>query len=62
MGNAAFRLSDSVFKSVNQKTHVARFFCDLAKAFCCVTDEILSPTLYFYGIQEHLKNGSGPFN
>jgi hypothetical protein len=34
--NAAFKLIDSVLKSVNQKMHVGGIFCDLAKAFNCV--------------------------
>jgi len=34
--DAAFRLTDIVFKSINQKMHVGRIFCDLAKAFDCV--------------------------
>jgi len=31
--DAAFRLTDSVFKSINQKMHVGGIFYDLAKAF-----------------------------
>jgi hypothetical protein len=31
--NAAFRLIDSVFKSINQKINVGRIFCGLTKAF-----------------------------
>jgi hypothetical protein len=31
--NAAFKLTDSVLKSLNQKMHVGGIFCDLAKAF-----------------------------
>jgi hypothetical protein len=31
--NAAFGLTNSVFKSLNQKIHVGGIFCDLAKAF-----------------------------
>jgi hypothetical protein len=30
---ADFRLTNSVFKSINQKLHVGGIFCDLAKAF-----------------------------
>jgi hypothetical protein len=50
MENVAFRLSDSIFKSINQKMHVGGIFCELAKAFGCVNHEILSAKLHFCGI------------
>jgi hypothetical protein len=49
--NAAFRLTDSVFKSRNQKIHVGGIFCDLAKAFDCLNHERLLAKLHFYDIQ-----------
>jgi hypothetical protein len=39
--NAAFKLTDSVFKSINQKMHVGEIFCESAKASDCVHHEIL---------------------
>jgi hypothetical protein len=47
--DAAFKLTDNVLKSINQKMHVRGILCDLAKAFDC---EILLTKLHFYGIQE----------
>jgi hypothetical protein len=39
--NAAFKQTDSVLKSINQKMHVGGIFCDLAKAFDYVNHEVL---------------------
>jgi len=49
--DAAFRLTDSVFKSVKQKMHVGGIFCVLANAFDCDNHEILLAKLDIYGIQ-----------
>jgi len=49
--DAAFRLIDSVFKSINHKMHVGGIFCDLAKAFNCMNHYSLLAKLHFYGIQ-----------
>jgi len=49
--DAAFRLTDSVLESLNQKLYVGGIFWDLSKAFDCVNQEILLTKLHFYGIQ-----------
>jgi hypothetical protein len=54
--NAAFKLTNSVLKSINQKTHVGGIFCGLAKAFDCVNHEILLVKLHYYDIQETVAN------
>jgi hypothetical protein len=54
--NAAFKLTDSVLKSVNQKMHVGGIFCDLLKAFEYVNHEILLLKLHYYGIQRTVAN------
>jgi hypothetical protein len=48
--NAAFRVTDTVLKSVNQKMHVGGIFCDFAKALDCRNHEILLADLHFCGI------------
>ena len=48
---AAFRLTDSVFKSINQKMHAGEIFCDLAEVFNCMNHETFSAKLHLYGIQ-----------
>jgi hypothetical protein len=55
--NAAFRLTDGVFLSANQKMDVGGIFCDLVKVFDCVNHEILLAKLYFSGIWGINANG-----
>jgi hypothetical protein len=47
----AFKLTDKMLKSVNQKLHVGRIFCDFAKAFDCVNCDILLTKLRCYNVQ-----------
>jgi hypothetical protein len=48
--SAAFRITDTVLKSINQKMHVGGIFCDLAKAFDCRYHKILLADLHLCGI------------
>jgi len=54
--NAAFKLTNNVLKSINQKMHVGGIFCDSAKAFDCVNHKILLVKLHYYGIQGTVAN------
>ena len=49
--DAPFRLTDSVFISINHKMHKREIFCDLAQAFDCVTHEIFLVLLHLYSIR-----------
>ena len=48
--DAAFRLTDSVLKALNQKLNVGGIFLWFIKGFKCVNHEILLTKLNFYGI------------
>jgi hypothetical protein len=50
-GDAAFKLTDTVFGSLNQKLRVGGIFCDLSKTFDCLNHEILLTKLHLCGIQ-----------
>jgi hypothetical protein len=46
--NAAFKLTDSISKSINKKMHVGGIFCDVAKYFECIIHKIVSTKLLFW--------------
>jgi hypothetical protein len=48
--NPAFRLTDRLLQSINQKMHIRGNFCGSAKAFDCVNHKIILIKLYFYEI------------
>jgi hypothetical protein len=50
--DVAFRVTDKVLKSVNQKMHVGGIFYDVAKAFDCVKNGVLLTKLHFMSFKE----------
>jgi hypothetical protein len=48
--SAIFKLTDSILKAWNNKEYVTGLFCDLTKAFDCVSHELLISKLKFCGI------------
>jgi hypothetical protein len=59
--NAAFKLTNSILKSIKQKMHLWGIFCDLAEAFDWVNHEILLAKLHYYGIQGTIANWFGSY-
>jgi hypothetical protein len=45
--NAAFKLTNSALRSINQKMHVGGILCDLQKLLICVNHGILLTKLLF---------------
>jgi hypothetical protein len=54
--NAIFKLISEILNSVNKKMLVGGIFCDLEKAFDCVSHEILLNKLRYYGIKDKKHN------
>jgi hypothetical protein len=54
--SAIFKLTDSVLKAWNNEEYVMGLFCDLTKAFDCVSHEILISKLGFYGVNGSILN------
>lgn len=48
---ASFKLTDSVFTSLNHRMHGRGIFCDLVKAYGCLSHALLLTKLHFSGIQ-----------
>jgi hypothetical protein len=51
INDAVFSLLKNILNSLDQRKHVGGIFCDLTKAFDCVTYKILLNKLKYYGIR-----------
>jgi hypothetical protein len=54
--SATFKLTDSILRAWNNKEYVMGLFCDLTKAFDCVSHELLISKLEFYGVNGSILN------
>jgi hypothetical protein len=49
---STYNLLDNIYMALNNKCIVGGIFCDLRKAFECVSHDILLSKMEFYGIKE----------
>jgi hypothetical protein len=54
--NANFKFISGILNSLNKKMQVSGIFCDLEKAFDCVSHEVLLNKLKYYGIKDKQYN------
>jgi hypothetical protein len=54
--NAIFRLISGILNSLNHRTLVSGIFCDLEKAFYCVSHKVLLDKLKYYGVNDRQYN------
>jgi hypothetical protein len=54
--SAIFKVTDSILKAWDNKEYVTELFCDLTKAFNCVSHELLISEVEFFGVNGSVLN------